>query len=119
MPFLPDEAEILAARQAFPDAQADLDGATLTLLPDYYGVGWYGTDISRERGSFALVNRGGPAEALIGDRIRLRHRDRSVVVYVVGTEDLLEDIHVTRRSFLALELLAVDRIDCTVEVLTG
>ncbi|MET0604180.1 MAG: hypothetical protein ABW167_19505 [Baekduia sp.] len=115
------EPEILQARQGFPDAQASLDGARLSLLDGLYGLGWYGSSLSRERGSFALVNRGGPLEDLVGDRLRLTdpQTGRSVVVYAFASEGLDHDIHVTRRAYAAVSLLAVDRIDVTVEVLTS
>lgn len=114
--FLPAEPEILAARQGFPDAQIDLAGTAILRRPGLPTCGWYGTKVSVERGSFALVNRGGPLEDLIGDRLKLTYKGRCVFVYCFGSEELLYDIHITRRTFAALELLAVERIDVIVEV---
>lgn len=116
MTFLPNEPEILDARQGFTDAQAALDGTTVERRAGLFTCGWYGTDVSRERGSFGLVNRGGPLEDLVGDRIRLTVGPDSVLVYVVASAVLDHDIHITRRSFAAVSLLAVDRIDVLVEV---
>jgi hypothetical protein len=115
---LPAEPEILAARQGFADAQRDLAGVAVERMPGLPSCGWYGTAVSAERGSFALVNRGGPLEALIGDRLKLTYGDCSVYVYCFGSEDLDWDIHITRRAFAALELLAVDRIALIVEIVT-
>lgn len=117
--FLPSEPEILDARQGFPDAQAALGSGVLDAVSGLYGCGWYGTSVSRERGSFALVNRDGPLESIIGDRVKLTSGDHSTFVYVIGSADLDWDIHITRRSFAALSLLAVDRIDVTVEVVSS
>jgi hypothetical protein len=116
------EPEIIDARQGFPDAQAALAGARLEQLTSLYGCGWYGSATSRERGSFALVNRGGPLEDLVGDRVRLTEYagGRSVIVYVIASENALDyDIHLTRRAYAAVSLLAVDRIDVFVETLTS
>lgn len=118
-PLLPSEPEILSARKGWQDAQAELAGQVIIRNPTLIGCGWYGTAISRERGAFALVNRTGALTDLVGDRLRLTHNDRSIYVYCFGTDDLDYDIHITRRSFAALELLAVERIDVTVEVVSG
>jgi hypothetical protein len=75
--------------------------------------------VLRERGSFALVNKGGPLEANVGDRVRVINDDRSVIVYVVASEDLDFDIHLSRRAFGAIELLAQESIDVTIEVLSS
>jgi hypothetical protein len=114
-----DELEILDARQGFSDAQAALADTAIERLSGLYGCGWYGTNTSRERGSFGLVNRGGPLEELVGDRVKLTAGDYSVNVYLFGSEALDHDIHITRRAFAAVSLLAVDRIDVIVEVLSA
>lgn len=117
--ILPAEPEILAARQGFTDAQEALVGTPISREAGLPSCGWYGTAVSSERGSFALVNRGGPLEGLVGERLKLTWAERSVYVYVFGSEDLDWDIHITRRAFAALELLAVDRIDLIVEVVAS
>lgn len=116
-----DEKEILDGRKGFPDAQSALAGARLELRAGLPNCGWYGTSISTERGSFALVNRGGPLEDLVGDRLRITEPNsgRQVIVYCFATEQLDYDIHLTRRAYAALSLLAVDRIAVQVEVLTS
>lgn len=122
---LPSEPEIMHARRSFRDAQAALDGGAIETLPGPtraapWTCGWYGSSISGERGSFALVNKGGPLDPLlIGDRLRLTFGRRSVVVYCYSAENLDWDIHITRRSFAALEFLAVERIGVAIEVLSG
>lgn len=117
--FFPNEPEILAARRPFPDAQAALEGGTLELRETLFSCGWYGSSISRERGCFALVNDTGGLSDLIGDRVRLMSGTRSVIVYVVGGGTFDYDIHLMRRAYAALSLLAVERIDVTVEVLAS
>lgn len=117
--FLPSEPEVLAARLGYPDAQVELAGTPYWRATGLPGVGWYGTDVSAETGSFGLVNIGGPLESLIGDRLKLTYRGRSAFVYVFGSDYLIEDLHITRRAFAALELLAVGRIGCIVEAVSG
>lgn len=121
----PSEPTILDARKAFPDAQVALNGGTIERLPgpnrtSPWTCGWYGARISGERGSFALVQKNGALDPLlIGDRIRVNYKTRSVVVYVVSSETLEHDIHLSRRAFAALALLATESLDVSLEVLAG
>ncbi len=115
----------MAARLAFPDAQQVLSGGLIDRLPgpnrtSPWSCGWYGTSISAERGCFALVGVGGPLDPLlIGDRVRVTYRQNSVVVYVFGSADLDFDLHLARRPFMALELLAAEAIGVSLEILSG
>lgn len=115
-PFLPSEPEILAARLGFEDAQAALGGPTTERKVGMYELGWYGTSVSRETGSFALVNREGPLADLIGDVVKVRSERREVFAYVFGSEWLDYDMHITRALFARLDLLAFEKIDVVVEV---
>lgn len=119
---LPNEPEIMDARLAFPDAQVALAGTVEETKFATNTCGWYGTAFHPDRGCFAIVNLGGPLVDLVGDRLLLRYGvSRSVIVYCIGAQTVPEgqDIVITRRSFLALELLVVDRIDVIVETLAG
>lgn len=113
------EPEILTARQSFPDAQAALDGVGSPFGNAAFTVGWYGTRVSAERGSFCIVNADGPLAELVGDTVRLRYGPGSTVLaYCVGSADLEWDMGVTRRVFAAVELLSVDIISVTLEVIS-
>jgi hypothetical protein len=86
--------------------------------------GWHGTRLDPRRGSFALVRREGEFALgddndLIGERVRVTYRDRSVNVYVVGDADLDDDISLSRRAFAALGLLSTEFLDVDVEVLSA
>jgi hypothetical protein len=123
----PDEPEVRDARKPFIDAQAALDGVPVERLVGDWTCEWYGTRISRERGSFCLLNSDGPLAARVGDKLRLTYEDpqsgdaRAVNVYAVQTIALGEsgpNLAITRRAFAALQLLAMERIAVTVEVLS-
>jgi hypothetical protein len=115
--MLPPEPLVLAARQAFPDAQVLLSGVPQTL--GWFQVGWYGTNTSDERGSFAVVDPLGPLAAKVGDRVQVTYQGRNVNVYVIGSvTGLLADIGLARRPYMALSLLATDPITAQVAVLS-
>ena len=115
--MLAPELLVLAGRQCFLDAQADFAGVVVPM--GFFSVGWYGTNVSDERGSFAVVD---PAMGLadsVGDVVCIGYRDDTVNVYVIGSQDGLgTDIAITRRCYLALELLAAEPITCTVGLVT-
>lgn len=114
-----DEPMILTCRRAFPEAQAALESGGGAPFGDrLYTMGWVGTRVSSERGSFAVVALNGPLADLVGDIVRLTHGTKSVLAYVVGSADLPYEIGVTRRTFAAVELLSVDSVDVIVEVVT-
>lgn len=122
--MLPPEDEILIARHAFPDAQAELAGVSALFSGTQYACGWYGTRISDERGSFAVVNTKGPLADLVGDILKVRHPaadlgETSVWVYCVGAVNLDAqeyDLALSRRAFMALTGLYEDVLDVLVEV---
>lgn len=118
MSFHVVEPEILVARQGFIDAQAaiSLEGVGEPFA-GRYRLGWTGSRIADERGSFCVVDEDGPLQELVGDHLRFVYGDRSVLAYCVGGVDLGVDAAVTRRLFAAVELLAVQQITVRVEVL--
>lgn len=103
--MLPPEPAVLAARQGFADAQVSLTG--IVAPQGYYQLSWYGTTISDERGSFGVVAADGPLFQLVGQFAQLTVATRSVNVYIIGgAVNLLTDLAVTRRAYLALSTLA-------------
>ena len=115
--MLPNEPEIIDARKSFLDAQGALGGVAAERMNDTYVCGWFGTGLVEDRGSFAVVDEAGPLAELIGDRLRVIHGQRTVVVYCFGSTDLDTDLAIARRAFAAIELLAVEEITVEVEVL--
>ena len=115
--MLPNEPEVLLARQSFSDAQWSFSGLG-ERFGTYYTCGWYGTELNDERGCFALVDDTGPLADLIGDRLRLRYDQRAVFVYCFGSTELPHDVAITRRAFAALALLSLDEIRLIVEVVS-
>lgn len=118
---LPNEPEIMDARLAYPDAQRALAGNIEEVSVTFNTLGWYDTKFHPERGCFAIVREDGPLVDLVGDRLHIRYGDKTVNVYCFTAREIEDgqDIVITRRSFAALELLAVDRIDVIVETLEG
>jgi hypothetical protein len=113
--MLPPEPDVLLARQAFCDAQAAMVGA-LKRIGDF-SVGWYGTDTSDERGSFAVVNASGPLIGNVGDYLHVVNGRHDVFVYVIGSKtNLLTDLALTRRSYQQIQLLAVEPTTCKVDL---
>lgn len=118
--ILPPEPEIIDAALPFPDAQVALDGTTEQTIGAFQVCNWYGPNLHPDRGCYAIVNADGDLEDLVGDRLRLRYGNKSVVVYCFTTiSDIDESILITRRAYAKLGLLAKTPIDVLVEVLTG
>lgn len=120
---LPAEPTVIDARLPFAEAQTALSGVILERRgAAHNSCSWFGTGVLLERGCFALVQRDGPLEEFVGDRLRLTYGRKCVLVYCVGTATVVDvpfEIGITRRAFQALELLSVDRIDVLVEVVSG
>lgn len=103
--MLPPEPNVLLSRQCFADAQLAMIGAKTTL--GFYTVGWYAAVVDDDRGNFAVVSSTGPLVAYVGDFLNLKHGKRDVYAYVIGSvNDLDTDLAVTRRTYMAIELLA-------------
>lgn len=115
--MLPPEELVLDGRQDFLDAQAAFPGDSVPL--GFFSVSWYGSTVSDERGSFGVVD---PAMALadaVGEVVEVTYNKRKVRVYVIGSQQNLgTDLGITRRSYLALELLAIDPISATIGVVS-
>jgi hypothetical protein len=121
--MLGPEPLVLDGRQAFLDAQAQLTGPSA--VRGFYTVGWYGSSLSDERGSFGVVDPAGPLADLVGDVVEVTYYPlatgsqgrRSVRVYVIGSQqDLGVNLGITRRSYMALEVLAIEPITASVGV---
>jgi hypothetical protein len=114
--MLPAEPAIIAGRQALVDAQAQFAGAATPL--GNFTVGWYGTEVSDERGSFALVNPVGRLAQAVGDFLEVRYADQRTVVYVIGSYNYLTtDLALTRRAYLAICRLSLQPILTPVELI--
>ena|SRR5579862_1310930 len=112
--MLPPEPAVIAARQGIVDAQVLLTGSAAPI--GTFTVSWYGTSVSDERGSFAVVNPGGPLALAVGDFLRVVYGGNSVYVYVIGSYlSLTSDLGLARRPYMELSLLAVEPILAIVE----
>jgi hypothetical protein len=111
---VPVEQEILDGQRAWLSTQAIFDGGTLREATEVETVGWYGTRTHTLEGAFAVVRVG--LEDLIGETLRVTHRRRAAVVYVVAARDIPQDVAVTRRSWMAFETLSEFEVRPLVEV---
>jgi hypothetical protein len=113
--MLSPEPPVLDGRQAFLDAQAAFAGTATTL--GFFTVSWYGTAVSDERGSFGIVDPTMGLANAVGEVVQVTYNRRMVSVYVIGSQDgLATDLGITRRSYMALALLAIEPITATVGV---
>jgi hypothetical protein len=116
--------EMLFASLPFNEAQAQLgapgvEGRLLTAT-----CGWHGTSFDSQRGSFAIVSSDGPLKDMVGERLAITRGDtpqaRTVYVYVhTDSDDLVDEISLTRRAFMALGDPALDNIDVSVDVVAA
>jgi hypothetical protein len=110
------------ARLPFPEAQTALLAGKAPSGERYLSsVGWHGTILNPERGSFAVVGESSALASLVGSRVRVSRADlpttREVYVYVVAAADTDEPISLARRAFLNLGLLSATRASVLLEVL--
>ena len=120
------EPEMLIGRRAFKEAQKLIVGATAESPYEkrLFTCSWYGTSIDPERGCFAVVKDtsvlyGGVdvTQGIVGDYVEIRYQNKSVRVYVIGSDSTLDaDIALSRRAYLALEILPKRPIDVYVSV---
>jgi hypothetical protein len=116
-PLIPDEE--LAAR-GWHSSQLALRGNIESASDRTVTAEWHGTSLDERRGAFALVREGGPLEELVGERVRVTRRSREAYVYIVGsTDDMDEDLSLTRRAWMALADAAEESIDLRLQVVTG
>lgn len=123
-PRLPFESDLFYANLGFLSAQEKL-GETEAAEPRHrMTAGWHGTflDTEPQGASLAIVDTESPlADELIGERVRISHSTRSVVVYVHRATELDSgdvEISLSRRAFAALTLLSVEELNVRVEVLS-
>ena len=108
---------VLAGRRGLPGAQEVLSGAVKRL--GYYTVNWYGTSVSDETGSFALVNPNGPLNDYVGDILQITVKHATVFVYVLGSSRAIDsDLGLTRRAYLEISLLPLNPITALVAVVS-
>lgn len=117
--MLGPEPIVLDGRQAFLDAQAAASfTGTITAL-GFFTVSWYGAAVSDERGSFGIVDPSMALADAVGEIVEVDYKGRSVRIYVIGSQDGLgTDLGITRRSYMALELLSVEPITATIGVVS-
>jgi hypothetical protein len=117
------ELEILDASRGFTDAQIALEGEADPEINPVASVPttWYDTGVDANVGCFALIRDGvDELEHLVGEIVRVFHKDRSVFVYVLGGADLPEtvDFALARTAWLlgvGVDL-AIDEISVRIEV---
>lgn len=115
-----EQDDLYLARLPFAEAQANLGllGARFEDSGVHATVGWHGTLVDRDRGSFAVVKAGGALESLLGSRVRITVpgvRPRHVYAYVSSAGAVEQDITVTRRLFQTLAPLGRRQIGATVQ----
>lgn len=115
--MLAPEPYVLDGRQAFDDAQRLFAGATVPL--GFFEVAWYGSATQDERGCFAVVDPMMGLADMVGDILEVTFypqisgpsMTRSARVYVIGSQqDLGSDLAVTRRTYMTLQVLAIEPI---------
>ncbi len=110
------EPEVLVGRRAFPMAQSLLAGTPADRAPRLVKAGWFGTEVEREQGSFALVRDGAGLDDLVGEVLKLSAGEKVVFVYVLGVRGIPTDIALARRAFLSMGRLSLESIDAIYEV---
>lgn len=113
------EPEIQAARRAWAVSQTLLGGAGREVVASRLDVGWHAGRTDPEAGAFAVVRLGGELEDLVGEVLRVTSAETgsSCFVYVVRRADVVPELSLYRRAFLAIGNLAWETAVCTVEVL--
>lgn len=110
----PEVEDLQLGRLPWSGAQESFAGAARETVEAT--CGWHGTRLHHETGAFALVNREGPLAHMVGDRIKVTRDLNAIYVYVVGEEELEEDLSLSRRAFLQLGPLSADYLDVVVGV---
>lgn len=114
------------ARLPFLEAQDALQAEGITASARQTAiVGWHGTSIDQERGSFVTVPLVGKFAGIKGKRVRISTRDgispRIVYAYCNAVSDDIpddEDLSVTRALYTKLSLLSSRLTEVEVEVLS-
>lgn len=104
----------------FADAQSVLSSTGVLFNSAQTAVvGWHGTLTDPQRGSFCIVSSSGPLADLVGERVKVSKGDRSVYAYCHTDGDILEDLSLTRRAFMALDYPATTELEATVEIMAA
>lgn len=121
--MLPPEPLVLEGRQCLLDAQALYSGSAVPR--GFYTVGWYGTAISDERGSFGIVDPTMGLADAVGEIVEAAYRAPgsqatvTVRVYVIGSvQNFGTDLGLTRRCYMELERLAIEPITASVGIVS-
>jgi hypothetical protein len=113
--------EMLFASLPWPEAQVQLAAPGVEGQQITASCGWHGSSFDPWRGSFAIVSRTGPLAEMVGERLAVSRRDlptaRTVYVYVhADSDDLTEDMSLTRRAFMDLGDPALDNLTVVCDV---
>lgn len=116
-----EEDDLYYARLPFPEAQAIFALGAVEHVRRRTELGWHGTALDDETGSVVIAREDGPFIDLLGKRVRLTSfggvAPTQVYAFCHLTFDVLEDLSVPRRLYLALGLLHLEDIPVTVEVM--
>lgn len=80
-------------------------------------VGWHGTDWDPMTPAFAIVNPAGPMADLVGERLKVTYRRKSVYVFCHDESNVIEDLSLTKRAFIDLAAPAMEELHATIEVM--
>lgn len=122
-PDLPITDDLYYARLGFYSAQERIGQTGPTGDRRLAKIGWHGTflDPEPQGACFAIVDRNSDLADLVGERIKVVHRHRSVVAYVHRSTELDSDditLSLSRRAFHALSVLSAEKLNGRVEVLS-
>lgn len=110
------EPELAIIQRAFPEAQALLPFVPAQNLGRIL-TGWHDTALSRWTGPAALALRGSALEEYVGETLVVSTDRGRISVYVVGASgQLLTDLSLARRAFLAVAPLAAETTECEVSL---
>jgi hypothetical protein len=119
----PSVPDMHLARYGFATAQNEFGRSGVDPKRTRLSLGWHGTALDPERGSFAVVRTGSPATKFLGERVRVTTyiggKPRSIRAYVHNEAALEEDVDLslTRPLFLYVGFFSVDNVPAIVEVL--
>jgi hypothetical protein len=125
-PYAPpvDEPEAYYTALPFLEAERKLAETEPIATGVRVSCAWHGLVVDNDRGAVVLVRDGGELEPLIGERVRItpvgkRIGKRSVYAFVHGKANLdpQDELSASRRIFLAMGPLGLDRLPVVVETL--
>lgn len=115
MPIYEIEPEVQDGRRALAKTQELWVGVPeRPHVPNPLDCGWYGTEVSLLRGSFAYVKEGEGLDDFVGEFVRCTNSQDTrykVTVYVLGQTPLLQQsIALARRPFMVIEHLSAESV---------